>query len=313
MFKRIVTLVLTAMCALTAVPTVASAVTAQHVEAPNPNDEKLALPAVYGGLGSSERWSGNTVTITYKRDVDDAPIYLDIDFDYSKIYARKKGTKTWNDVTHSSIPAKLGDTWYLYRELADRRSDTLTVKVRRIQMLADNVETTALTKSFIYRIKDFEGSTVYYTTNGKKPTKKSKKLTDKGILIDKDCKLRILITKNGYANNYYYYQFAVGKSNGYAEEAKLLNKANTYNSYGVGLNRSYDAKGHLYYTTDGSIPTTKSAEILYSAGYGIMITKTTNVNFLYIDHNGKQHMFAQRYVISEASNAMSSGFNGLGG
>lgn len=169
MFKRIITLVLTAVCALTAVPDVASAVTVPYVEEPDPNNDKLAPPEVYGGLMSNEVWNGNTITITYRRDIGDTSIHLGISFDYSKIYARKKGTKAWKEVTYSSIASKPGETWYLYRELADRRSDTLTVKVRMIQMLADNVETTALTKSFIYRVKDFEGSTVYYTTNGKKP------------------------------------------------------------------------------------------------------------------------------------------------
>lgn len=313
MIKRIIAAIIAALCTLTALPIVASAVTVPYTEEPDPNNDKLAVPGVYGGLCSNEEWSGNTVTITYKYDLGDTSIRLDIDFDYSKIYARKKGTKTWKEVTYSSIPAKPGDTWYLYRELADRRSDTLTVKVRLMQMLVDNVKTTALTKSFIYEVKDFEGSTVYYTTNGKKPTTKSKKLTEKGILIDKDCTLRLLIKKKGYANNYYYYQFTIDKSNAYAEKAKLLNKADTYNSYGVGLNRSYGAKGHLYYTTDGSIPTTKSEEIVYSTGYGKMITKTMNIHFLYVDTKGKQYMFAQRYVISDAGNATSSDFNGIGG
>lgn len=121
----------------------------------------------------------------------------------------------------------------------------------------------------------------------------------------------MLITADGYTNNYYYYKFNIDASNEYAKTSGLYNLGGTYVA-GAYLNRKFNSRGSLYYTLDGSTPTTHSSELTPMLGYGVPIDKTTTVKFLYVNRANRKFYFEQTYIVmSTAGNTTELGFNGV--
>jgi len=114
------------------------------------------------------------------------------------------------------------------------------------------------------------GATIRYTTNGKAPTKQSKKYTG-AITISKNKTLRYKAYKTGYSPS------SAGKRN-YKIRAKIPvanKKSGTYIG-NISVTLTSKTKGaKIYYTTDGSTPNKNSKKV--SSGGKVTIKKTCDL------------------------------------
>ena len=159
----------------------------------------------------------------------------------------------------------------------------------------------------------------YYTTNGKKPTTKSKQAniinelsstSDNKFTFKKSCTFRMLITCPGYEDTYI--TIPIGISKEYANSLLWLNKDEDVDAYvtaatgvynrpiRVEFCRGYGRPYKFYYTTDGSKPTTKSATITNYDGY-VTIDKTCTLRVLTIDKDGNKQYSRFKYIIDRNS------------
>lgn len=164
-----------------------------------------------------------------------------------------------------------------------------------------------------------DGAKYYYTTNGKKPTTKSKQAniinelsstSHNKFTFKKSCTFRMLITCPGYEDTYI--TIPIGISKEYANSLLWLNKDEDVDAYvtaatgvynrpqSVEFCRGYDRTYEFYYTTDGSKPTTKSATIRNCVGY-VDIDKTCTLRVLTIDKDGNKQYSRFKYIIDRNS------------
>lgn len=303
--KKTLSLILAAILITATIPVSASAVTTVVSTTKSPVDLKPDDSVLYDMKGRNGKY-----TVISKTDWIEEAFEPLMGRD---IYKRKLGTTEWLRQRDNSYP-ELGETWEYYCVKDGVKSNVIQVTYKQYVYVWDNMETTALSKAFTYKLDDMTGIKAYYTTNGKKPTTKSKRLTAKGVKLTKSCTFQVLVTKPGYENTYFSYEVDVNKSNAYTKKAGLNNLANVYRPKEFGIGRKYGYTGKLYYTTDGSKPTTNSTEAVHKIGYGDRLDKTTTVNFLYITSKGKKYYFSQTYVLDDnAYNARTGSLNGLGG
>lgn len=164
-----------------------------------------------------------------------------------------------------------------------------------------------------------DGAKYYYTTNGKKPTTKSKQANiinelsstpDNKFTFKKSCTFRMLITCPGYEDTYV--TIPIGISKEYANSLLWLDKDDDVDAYVTAATgvynrpicvefcRGYGRPYKFYYTTDGSKPTTKSATITNYCGY-VTIDKTCTLRVLTIDKDGNKQYSRFKYIIDRNS------------
>ena len=150
----------------------------------------------------------------------------------------------------------------------------------------------------------------YYTTDGSKPTTKSKEaklvsdVTKNKFTITKTCTFRMLITCPGCEDTYMSLPIGIGKeyTNGLnwgalKDGAKVVAATGVFQHPVEVEFYKGDSRGYkFYYTLDGSKPTTKSTTTKYSCE-DIVIDHDCTLRILTIDENGKKQYSAFRYVV----------------
>ncbi|NYB28166.1 MAG: chitobiase/beta-hexosaminidase C-terminal domain-containing protein [Methanobacteriaceae archaeon] len=135
---------------------------------------------------------------------------------------------------------------------------------------------------------------IYYTINGTTPTTKSKKYTTP-INITKTTTLKYLaVDQAGNKSPIYTQKYTIDKV---APKVSVNVKGGSYKtSQKVTLKISED--GNIYYTINGTTPTTKSKK--YTTP--INITKTTTLKYLAVDQAGnKSPIYTQKYTIDKVA------------
>jgi len=113
------------------------------------------------------------------------------------------------------------------------------------------------------------GSTIYYTTNGTTPTTSSS-VYSSAITVSATETLEAIATKSGYSNS------AVGSAaytiNGAAATPTFSPAAGTYSSAQTVTISDSTSGSTIYYTTNGTTPTTSST--VYSSAITVSVTET---------------------------------------
>ena len=131
-----------------------------------------------------------------------------------------------------------------------------------------NISVTTSTGSATFTLKsDSENAKIYYTTDGSDPTTSDKKYS-KSVKVTKSCEVRAVAYESGEYSPVGYYTVTVTKARAATPTVKATDVAG-----GKKLTMS-SSSGTIYYTTDGSTPTTDSEK--YSSK-GVIITESCYV------------------------------------
>lgn len=151
----------------------------------------------------------------------------------------------------------------------------------------------------------------YYTTNGSKPTTKSKQITmkstspvSKNFTFTKSCTFRVLIKCAGYEDTYMTVPIGIGKEYANTLDCDKLENGAFCSATTCVLQqpvrfefcRGYDDDYQFFYTLDGTKPTTKSTEVKFTR-VPVDISKSCTVRVLTIDKDGNKQYSRFRYVI----------------
>ena len=133
-----------------------------------------------------------------------------------------------------------------------------------------------------------KGATIYYTTNGKNPTKKSK-VYKGAITLYKDTQIKAMVATSGKSNS------EIASWNYYvsAKTPQANKPSGTYSS-AVNVKLSCKTKGaKIYYTTNGKTPTAKSKQ--YKGAF--TISKNTTLKVIAINKNVKSDVATYSYNV----------------
>lgn len=137
-----------------------------------------------------------------------------------------------------------------------------------------------------------EDAKIYYTTDGSKPTTKSA-LYSKAISVKKNITIKAIAVKSGKKSAIFTGMYKIRTA-----EPAYSKKAGSYTD-AVSVKLNSDTKNaKIYYTTDGSKPTTKSN--LYSGS--IKLTKTTTIQALAVKSGmANSKVITVKYTIRKSS------------
>lgn len=122
------------------------------------------------------------------------------------------------------------------------------------------------TGSVTVKISSKKDAKIYYTTDGKTPTTKSKKYSE-AIKLSKSCTLKAIAVYGGKTSSVASAEYVIQvKKPEFSVEAGYYTKAQSVKLTAM------DSKTTIYYTTDGSTPTTKSKKY---TGTAIKVSKYT--------------------------------------
>ena len=156
-------------------------------------------------------------------------------------------------------------------------------------------------KQVTVKLSSRKGADIYYTTNGKTPTTKSTKYTGE-FKITKSCTLKAIAVVKGKATSAATADYVIQVSKPtFSVEAGYYTKAQTVTVTPM------DSKTVMYYTTDGSTPTTKSTK--YTGP--IKISKYTVLKVrAYKSGCLKSDVVTQEYNIYKASSTTTTDTSG---
>lgn len=143
-------------------------------------------------------------------------------------------------------------------------------------------------KAFSVTLKAADGVTVYYTTDGTKPTKKSA-VYSSPISISKNTTLKYITAKSGYKSS----AVTTKKYKIRTPEAKVSKKGGTYKKK-VTVRLTAPKGTTIYYTTDGKTPTKKSK--VYKGK--LTLKKSTTLKYIAVKEGWSSSAVAtEKYVI----------------
>lgn len=142
-------------------------------------------------------------------------------------------------------------------------SSVVSFKITVNRVSAPTIKTSETSGGTKVTMSASSGATIYYTTNGKDPTTSSKKYTG-AFTVTSSCTIKAIASKQGYAVSE-------------VEEEEIYSGASAPKATKTAIAGGYNVKlttetggASIYYTTDGSEPTTKSTKYTSS---GIKITE----------------------------------------
>ena len=237
-------------------------------------------------------------------------------YESAKCYFKNSAEKKWHLYKNYVKISKPGayQVKYVWSDEKGKRSDTVEFIVHKwapVEIVYDGY--LADTKSITLNIATNETPTTakfYYTTDGSKPTVKSKEFkpdfelvhTNK-LTFKKTCTFRMLVTCPGYEDTYLSVPIGIGKEYTANFDLNRLDNGSFctaltgvfHQAQEVDFFQGYDEDYRFYYTLDGSKPTTKSTTTSFHEY--ITIDKSCTLRVLVIDVNGKKTYGAFRYVI----------------
>lgn len=271
---------------------------------------------IYYGLGYVDI-TPPTAYVTPQGNVYDKPIYLDIvatdpDDPITKIYYTTNGEDIYIKDDEGTIRLNNNAILYTAPFLIDK---TTILKFQALNMpgtksplyydifiggngSVDRIPPTVTASESgglynaaqIISLNSSEPGHIYYTTNGDTPTTNSTEYTTP-ININTNTVLKYFAIDHGGNSSTIYtetYQIDTVKPE---VEADL--KTGSYNSVQY-VNLSINEPGHIYYTTNGTTPTTSSKFYLAP----LIITKTTTLKFIATDYAGNvSDMCTETYTI----------------
>lgn len=236
---------------------------------------------------------------------------------YAKCYFKNSAEKKWHLYKNYVKISKPGTykVKYVWSDENGKRSDMVEFIVHKwvpVEIVYEGYLADA--KSITLNIATNETPTTakfYYTTNGSKPTTKSKEYkpdfdlvhTNK-LTFKKTCTFRMLVVCPGYEDTYISVPIGIGKeytadfNNGRLKDGAYCTALTGVfqQAQEVEFCKGYERSYQFYYTLDGSKPTTKSVSPKYNTDY-VTIDKSCTLRVLVIDANGKKTYGAFRYII----------------
>ncbi len=211
--------------------------------------ERAATPTVKG-----EKVDGG-VKVTIKSNTSGASVYYTLD----------GSVPTSSDKRYSSAITidEPGTTYVRAVAVKSGMADSATATfVVRVDEIAAPTITISGSGDKTVTIKSVSGATIYYTTNGADPTTKSTKYS-KPFKVTKACTIKAIAVKKGAVST----KVAEKDTGDITVGAPTITKENILG--GVKLEMKSDTSGaKIYYTLDGSVPTTKS-KVYTSSGVSV--------------------------------------------
>ncbi|MBR1989650.1 MAG: chitobiase/beta-hexosaminidase C-terminal domain-containing protein, partial [Firmicutes bacterium] len=242
----------------------------------------IQLPAGFDGYemlmatsknGEYERVGGFSY-YPYAKDTNVPACYYAADItkyedeDYSKMYIKVRYFRRiddqmvytkWSDVYKASWPV----------DGVDGQSAEM---VERYNYVGFSLEGGTYYRGVTVKLSAEDGAKIYYTTDGSKPTTKSKRYT-KALNISKTTTLKAIAVKNGKKTKIYTQKYTMKVLAPPYKTIQLVAK-NGKLKYKITL-EPMDSKTTMYYTTDGSKPTKKSKK--YTKTFYMDVDKTLRV------------------------------------
>lgn len=212
----------------------------------------------FSNLSSGEMPVKNAPTITHEKVTGGYKLTFETKAKASTLYYSTDGGNNYNTIKNGgSVTVKESCTVKAYSKIYGVKSSTAS---KKITITKKKVETPEMTVTSVYNGKQVKltcktsGATIYYTTDGSKPTSSSKKYT--GVFSVKASQtIKAIAIKSGMTNSSVISKsITVNKLN--APTADISSGSTV--EKGTYLYLSANSGSTIYYTTDGSNPTTSS-------------------------------------------------------
>ena len=264
-------------------------------------------PVVTAGVPSGTYTSAQKFKLTIKDSVDSAPVF----------YYTTDGTVPTTDSTRYKSQTmtaidtgKSRDLWI--RTLAmdasgNKRYQSFTYYIESAPVVTPSVAAGSYSsaQSFTLSVKDETDTApvIYYTTDGTMPTKSSTKyVAGTKLSTGTASKLRLrtlaVDSEGNYQRQLFDYKITT-VSDTTAPVVTVSPTPGTYESaqsVTFAISDDKDSAPKLYYTTDGSAPSTSST--LYTSGTTLTLSKSTVLRTLAVDATGNTRTQEFSYVIS---------------
>ena len=266
----------------------------------------VVAPTVTASTPSGEYTTLQRFTLSVRDNVDKAP----------KIYFTRDGSVPTEDSTlyrggafTAVDQGKVRDLWLRTMAIdssGNKRYQSFVYYITSAPKVTPNLPAGnyATTQAVTLQVSDDVDSSpqIYYTTNGTLPTKNSARYqTGSTLSISKTTTLRTLAMDAQGHWQRQIFKYVIGAADTVAPVTTPTPAAGTYaqaQEVTLAVTDAGDPSPSVYYTLDGSTPTSSSTK--YVAGSKIAISKSTTLRTLSIDTSGNQRTQTFNYVIALA-------------
>ena len=267
-------------------------------------------PVVTAGVPSGTYTSAQKFKLTIKDSVDPAPVFY---FTKDGSVPTTASTRYTGQTITAIDTGKVRDLWLrtLARDASgNQRYQSFNYYIESAPVVTPSVAAGSYStaQTFTLSVKDESDAApvIYYTTDGTMPTKSSPKyvagtkLTANATAKTIDLRLRTLAmdSQGNYQRQIFDYKIAT-VTDTTAPVASASPTPGTYEStqsVKFTITDDKDSAPKLYYTTDGSAPSTSST--LYTSGTVLTLSKSTLIRTLAVDASKNSRTQEFNYVIS---------------